>query len=279
MYQHTRKAWLRGRLQVAAAVAMAGLMASCSEDMEPWEAATLTVEDYSSSLSAAGGSFTLDIETNTVWRIDAPEWVTVDPASGEGNAVVTVTVQPNIPVAPESNERRERVVLMAGYENGEELVGNIAGCQTHDVWISQAGAFEDFVCDIGNATFTRTTEEVWDEEQQQNVRHDSYNGVATYTIDSWLSNEQLASIFGEVDIRFVCLYRVYDSHGRYETYERECFRMPVEWEKGEHDLTVSFDLYDDYIMRSVSTQFVERGTETRIPFSSGLYYEEIETVE
>ena len=258
---------------------MAGLMASCSEDMEPWEAATLAVEGYLPSFPAEGGSSTWDIETNTVWRIDAPEWVTVEPASGEGNATVTLTVQPNVPVTSEDNSRRERVVLVAGYENGEGQVGNIAGCWTHEAQVSQAGAFEDFVCNVGNAAFTRTTEEVWDEEQQQNVRHDSYNGVATYTIDSWLSNEQLASIFGEVDIRFVCLYRVYDSHGRYETYERECFRMPVEWEKGEHDLTVSFDLYDDYIMRSVSTQFVERGTETRIPFSSGLYYEEIETVE
>lgn len=279
MYQHTQKAWLRGRLQVAAAVVMAGLMASCSEDMEPWEAATLAVEGYLPSFPAEGGSSTWDIETNTVWRIDAPEWVTVEPASGEGNATVTLTVQPNVPITSEDNSRRERVVLVAGYENGEGQVGNIAGCWTHEAQVSQAGAFEDFVCNVGNAAFTRTTEEVWDEEQQQNVRHDSYNGVATYTIDSWLSNEQLASIFGEVDIRFVCLYRVYDSHGRYETYERECFRMPVEWEKGEHDLTVSFDLYDDYIMRSVSTQFVERGTEMRIPFSSGLYYEEIETVE
>ena len=44
---------------------------------------------------AGGGSVTVALRSNTTWKVSAPDWMSVNPASGYGDKLVTLTVQPN----------------------------------------------------------------------------------------------------------------------------------------------------------------------------------------
>lgn len=56
-------------------------------------------------IEAQGGSFEVEVKSNGDWTIDAtPEWLTVSPTSGTGNATLTLTAQPNNALESRSGE-------------------------------------------------------------------------------------------------------------------------------------------------------------------------------
>ncbi len=67
-------------------------LAACSKDDDP----TLNVTPLTVEFDAEGGSSSFNIETNQNWTLntDGADWYTVTPASGSGNTVVAVTVNP-----------------------------------------------------------------------------------------------------------------------------------------------------------------------------------------
>lgn len=73
-------------------VSLAALMvAACGKDKP---APTLSLNPTSLEFSAEGGSKTINVESNTEWTLttDGADWYTVTPVSGDGDAVVTITL-------------------------------------------------------------------------------------------------------------------------------------------------------------------------------------------
>ncbi len=55
----------------------------------------LSITPVTQTMVMAGGSFTLNITSNTAWKITCPDWCSVSAASGTGDATVRVTVAAN----------------------------------------------------------------------------------------------------------------------------------------------------------------------------------------
>ena len=71
---------------------VAVLFTACNKDPET----TLEIGNASLEADAAGGTYTFNVKSNSSWTIttDNQDWYTVTPASGQDDAVVTVTVDP-----------------------------------------------------------------------------------------------------------------------------------------------------------------------------------------
>ena len=81
-------------------------------------APSILVSPTTLEIEAAGGTAKVDVTANSPWTVTLPEdcgWMTADPASGEGNAQVTLTV-----AASDVREARSAVVTF------KETVGNTA---------------------------------------------------------------------------------------------------------------------------------------------------------
>ena len=66
------------------------------DPVEPEVTPELNVNKTEASVAAEGGSVAVQITSNVDWTAAADQnWVSVDPASGNGNATVTLTVAPN----------------------------------------------------------------------------------------------------------------------------------------------------------------------------------------
>ena len=79
---------LLGMFAIAATVAC--------DPVEPEVTPELNVNKTEASVAAEGGSVAVQVTANVDWTAAADkDWVSVDPASGKGNATVTLTVAPN----------------------------------------------------------------------------------------------------------------------------------------------------------------------------------------
>ena len=79
---------LLGMFAIAATVAC--------DPVEPEVAPELDVNKTEASVTADGGSVSVQVTANVDWAAAADkDWVSLDPASGNGNATVTLTVAPN----------------------------------------------------------------------------------------------------------------------------------------------------------------------------------------
>ena len=76
-----------------AASMMALLVVSCGK---PAEQPSVKLSFYSANMEAAGGELKIDVAANTAWTAGSDAaWLSVSPASGQGNATVTVTAVEN----------------------------------------------------------------------------------------------------------------------------------------------------------------------------------------
>ena len=74
--------------------ALAMMVTSCSDDDVVSYLNNIRVTSSYVALPAEGGSTSIDVTASGDWTIsDIPEWLTVSPASGSGNATVTFTAQ------------------------------------------------------------------------------------------------------------------------------------------------------------------------------------------
>lgn len=54
------------------------------------------------SFSAAGGTASVSLNSNTSWNVTAPEWLSISPTSGSGSTYLQVTAAPNPTISPRS---------------------------------------------------------------------------------------------------------------------------------------------------------------------------------
>ena len=75
----------------------AAFFTACNPKEEPIIDPTLNVEEVTLSFASTGNdSQTFEVYSDGQWIVNGPEWITVTPASGKGDAIVTVTVTDNV---------------------------------------------------------------------------------------------------------------------------------------------------------------------------------------
>ncbi len=73
-----------------------GALASCTQDYIAGPMArNITASPDTKKVEAAGETFDVTVTADGAWAASTPEWISVDPANGEGDATVKVTVAPN----------------------------------------------------------------------------------------------------------------------------------------------------------------------------------------
>ena len=73
---------------------VAAIFTGCSDDNDPTYLDEIRVSKSYVSINPNGGSTSIDIIANGSWTVsDAPEWLTVSPASGSGNGTITFTAE------------------------------------------------------------------------------------------------------------------------------------------------------------------------------------------
>lgn len=179
-----------------------------------------------------GGRKTVDITANCSWTVTAPEWVTVEPASGTGTA--------NITVRAEKNEELERsgVLLIAGGEAMTEIA------------LVQAGV--DFSVDQMLFEFTAEGKPI------------DFTVISTYdwTIQipqdaSWISAEPMSGKAGETKVRLTPA-PITDRTPRDRTF------LTVDYGKSFTMLTVSQAIPNDPPTKPELVSPEEGATETKI---------------
>ena len=179
-----------------------------------------------------GGRKTVDITANCSWTVTAPEWVTVEPASGTGSA--------NITVRAEKNEELERsgVLLIAGGEAMTEIA------------LTQAGV--DFSVDQMLFEFTAEGKPI------------DFTVISTYdwTIQipqdaSWISAEPMSGKAGETKVRLTPA-PITDRTPRDRTF------LTVDYGKSFTMLTVSQALPNDPPTKPELVSPEDGATETKI---------------
>ena len=69
---------------------VAAIFTSCSDDKDATYLDAIKVSQSYVAISTAGGSSSIDIEAKGSWTVtDAPDWLTVSPASGSGAGTIT----------------------------------------------------------------------------------------------------------------------------------------------------------------------------------------------
>lgn len=225
MYRDKKKVKLCGWPVVGIFAAVALLAAGC-EEMDDWELASVRVS--SPDVGTTGyvelpyheGSFTVNVESNTDWTANAPDWMTVTPSSGTGNATLTVSYQ----MTDEYTSRRNTVRVVAGRQ-GEPL-GNVVDTNTGSVTVRQEGLTDVATFRVYRADITQT---VWWEDGDD---YSNYDGTISYRINANISDEELARAFEGTDL----VIRETEFYGG-----RELFRAPVTLTSGEHTMTVDVD--------------------------------------
>ena len=80
---------------LTAAVALAAFAACTRDYVAGPMARNLTVGATAEQIAADGDSFTAEVTADGAWVANAPEWISVEPAYGQGNETVKITVAPN----------------------------------------------------------------------------------------------------------------------------------------------------------------------------------------
>lgn len=263
MYRDKKKVKLCG-WPVAGIFAAVALLAAGCEEMDDWELASVRVS--SPDVGTTGyvelpyheGSFTVNVESNTDWTANAPDWMTVTPSSGTGNATLTVTYQ----MTDEYTSRRNTVSVVAGRQ-GEPL-GNVVDTNTGSVTIRQEGLEDVATFRVSGVDITHT---IWRENGEM---YSDYDGTIEYQISADVSDEALARAFEGTDL-VIREFLFYDRG-------RELFRAPVTLTKGTHTMTVDVDassihLYSGGVLtHTAEIVFINRAAESPSDILGAAYH-------
>ncbi|MFR9513839.1 MAG: BACON domain-containing carbohydrate-binding protein [Rikenellaceae bacterium] len=123
---------------------------------------TIAIDYKTKSVSSIGEIFSLYVISNYIWSADnIPEWLTLDPSSGDGNAEITITCGVN-----ESIESREASIIFTAGDDSETLVIEQEGAEQYielsRYELSAASQGEEFTIDLSsNGEWTTTALPSW----------------------------------------------------------------------------------------------------------------------
>lgn len=107
---------------LAMLLAVAGVfsLTSCKDD-EPTVAKAVLCSVFSLDFDAEGGAQEVKVVSDAMWHVEAPDWITVSPETGEGTTFVTITANTNYE-GNEMNARRTANVVFKGNTKASEAV-------------------------------------------------------------------------------------------------------------------------------------------------------------
>lgn len=160
-------------------------LSSCEEDFDPWEIATLEMRGSQEvNIPNNGSAFTIDINSNTKWTIQAPEWITVDKICGEGKATINATV-------PENKNQFQRSGFIIITAESDDKKDNVAGHKTLNIFVEQAPAI---IINIINSNVERIQDKDYVVSNGTKYFYHTYKATIKYEIETNLTDEELAEI-------------------------------------------------------------------------------------
>ncbi len=104
-------------------LAVAGVfsLTSCKDD-EPTVAKAVLCSVFSLDFDAEGGAQEVKVVSDAVWHVEAPDWVTVSPTTGEGTTFVTISVGSNYNGTALNATRRGEVIFKGNTKASEAPV-------------------------------------------------------------------------------------------------------------------------------------------------------------
>lgn len=121
-------------LSVTVLLSLIALMTGCNKEDVNFDAPFVKLNEQTLTAAADGGNVKFNIETNRPWSIEITQsgsesWIAAEPASGEGNAEVTLTLLPN------NGVDREATIKVATQTTYEYLkVSQTGTIQTSDIF-------------------------------------------------------------------------------------------------------------------------------------------------
>lgn len=123
---------------------------SCKENGGEEVTPSIEIDKTEISVSAEAATQTFSITSNTAWTVNASaDWITVDPAKGEGNATVTVSIAENTI----AKERTGSININSTAKRLSVAVKQAAAEIVVETKITEIKSAEDFVT-VGNTMFT-----------------------------------------------------------------------------------------------------------------------------
>lgn len=183
MRQHLRKKCL---LLFFAVATIFGLTACSSDEYSPWEMLstelTSSFPEQTEAIACEGGTFTMNLNTNSSWTIEAPNWISIDKVSGRGNAIVNVNVSKN-----EITKRRTGTIVTNFFGSEEE---GIAGKEIKEIMVNQQASYETIKIKILNDSLF---EHRWFDGRNYKYKYD-YGYHFEYEVETSLSDTELESL-------------------------------------------------------------------------------------
>ena len=183
MKRNLKRKWL---LLLFVVTGVFGLTA-CSDDYEPWELLTAemtsTLPEQPNLVPWYGGTFTINVKTNGAWKIEVPDWMSVDQNKGLGDAVVNASITQN-----ESSTRRTGDIKTNFIGDTK---ASIAGINGKTISFLQEALYDAVKINISKAELYR-----------KQANYDNYNRRwyydygyrIEYEIESTLSEDEINSI-------------------------------------------------------------------------------------
>lgn len=161
-------------------------LSSCEEELDPWDIVTLEVaSSQEANISHDTNTFTINVNSNTKWNVEAPEWMTVDKTSGEGKATINVTVAEN----KNCYKRSGTIKITAKSDDGKD---NVAGHKTLSVQVTQDAAIISNI--IGTEVEIIQDGDYIITDDKKKFYYTRYKATIEYEVDTNLTEDEIAEI-------------------------------------------------------------------------------------
>lgn len=209
---------------------------SCNEEWDKWE--TIRLEATSSlengtEVDYQPSSLRIDIKCNGEWSVEVPAWMSTDTPSGTGDAQVIVSIR-------ENDTKKARTGSIRIQSGSLEPAGNIVGMASKSFKVTQQAKYGAIELVVLSANITRT-------KKSDAVYR--YNGPITYEIRTELSNEEIAALITDPELRITAEGTYPPGYGIVEAGQ------PADWDfwikniditKGQHTVTLDETLHEVY---------------------------------
>lgn len=120
---------------LTAVVALSAFVACTTDYPAGPMASNLTASPATKDVAAQGTTFTAEVQADGFWTAYAPEWITIEPASGSGNQTVTITVAPN-----DGKERTGKVSFDSALGAVNNLTKDLEATPKAEITVNQEAA-------------------------------------------------------------------------------------------------------------------------------------------
>ena len=171
----------------------------------------------------SGDTFTMNVKSNTSWKVSTPVWMTANPSEGTGSGVVTIDVASST----ESQQRNGKISVMFSSDPDN----NIAGELSKEMYVKQEAYWESVRVTISEACI-RT-------HKYPNVSKYDAGYSVTYTVESDLPDDEFKKLVSGTHLQLRYLIADVWTGRNYEFRDYYYLIPDINMSRGTH--TVSND--------------------------------------